>query len=314
VGRKKFKYKYPPHKMRSKYIIKMPYKRSYRKKSMRRKNPRRRKSKRRKYTKRKKSDNGTFLKVSSAAIPVALFNSQGQVFNPTTTFQHQLRFRIGDEQIAQQAITIANEGPDQQQNVPTTEVTLGTKSAHFAYTQLYKYYQVYKIVVKFYPAVTEGGTFGSPDLTTSQFNNAIQGQITTDLNRFSTDSRGDLDYWLEYPADLKGQSKAMSRKVARNHNLYKPWTRTFTPSRILEAQSNPKSEFQYKPRFKTSMTASSYSLGDQRFVMRMSKPTTAGFVSDTFAGTSQEFPPDEKYVKFGTLQAVAYIKYQQPFN
>lgn len=280
---------------------------------MRRKNPRRRKK--RKMTRKKRPDNGTYLKVSSQPVPLLINNVAAGAPDETTTFQHQLKFSLGDDQANQGNIQMRNLDPTSaQETLSTTDITLGTKNAQLAYTQLYKYYQVYKIVVKFWPSVTEGGTFASPDLTTTQFSNAIQGQMTTDINRRSENASGQKDYWLDYPPDFKGQSKAMSRKVARNHNIYKPWTRVFTPSTLIEAQSNPKADYQYKPRYKTSLVAAQYELGNQRFVIRMKKPRSAGFPAPSPLLAGAEFPPKDSYVQFGTIQCMAYIKYQQPFN
>ncbi len=290
----------------------MPYKRTYKKKPSRRPFGKRRKRKtrgpmmkrRRKY---KEPDSGTYLKLTTSNIPLLINNTtspQAGTVVTNDTYQLKCTFDLLESQpdnfIMDNTVTQAN-------NSPGRTAIFGLDGNHNAYAALYKYYQVYKIVVKFYPTITEGGTLTSgTDQSTGQFANAISGSVVTDVAR-------DIEaYSDEYTFDdLRGISRAMSRKVARTHNILKPWTRTFVPTIPVEFPTgNPKAEFQYKP--KTS-TENSF-LGSQNFIIRMRKPTIAGFTAATAEGVEVEFPNADTFVRFGTISATAYVKYIQPFN
>lgn len=303
----------PPAQKKNNFIIKMAGKYSKKKKrsyGKRRYNKSTRKRYKRKGMRRKRADTGTFLKVSSTAIPVVLNNKSAatgaNVLTPDT-FQHALAFNIGNSITPgdQSTIQITNE-VDIDTSFPQTNINCGTSLAHQGYEKLYKYVQFYKIVVKFYPTITEGGTLSTDPASVGGFSNAISGQVTTDIER------DEEDYGEEYPASLDGQLKSMSRKVARNHNILKPWTRTFTPSKkLLVLMSNPKSEYQYTPK---EIVRDINEMGDQKFIIRMRIPQAAGFVAPNLDSTELDFPPVDNFVRFGTLQATAYIKYIQPFN
>jgi len=311
----------------------MPYKRKY---NTKKKKTNASKYKKRRYNtkkkvmyKKKKPDTGTYLKLSSQAVPVVINNlstpSSGFSLTPDT-FQSALRFTLDsasgptdpEKIIIQNQSNPALEG-DQ---FPVSLLQLGSPAETQKYFSLYKYYQVYKIVVKFYPSITEGGVLSSDPTTTVDFGNAISGQITTDLSRnkvanlqFGTPFP---EYYKEYPATLDGQVKAMSRKISRNHNIYKPWTRTFVPSKPIENQSNPRSEYQYRPQFLTEasdiLQPREDDLGDQTFIMRMKNLQQSGFLSDTLDGTAITYPATDTFVRYGTLTATAYVKFIQPFN
>jgi len=300
----------------------MPYKRSYKKKRSARRYGKRRKykskrnmSRRRRY---RKPDIGTYLKVSSTAVPVVINNRQTptniQYVLTPDTYQHSLVFAIGEAQADQQDIIITNQVDADQHFFPATRVLLGTDPAFTAYSKLYKYCQVYKIVLKFYPAITQGGTLSSTDQLATQFSNAVSGQVTTDIARKQIGADDErYEYFLEYPSTLAGQSKSMSRKISRNHNILKPWTRTFVPSEPIDLQSNPKSEYQYKPRYFLGGN-DSITLGDNNFIIRMKKPSIAGFAAPNLEGTEKSFPPLTTFVRYGTIQATAFIKFSTPFN
>ena len=309
------KYKYPPHKLKILSELKMPYKRSYKKKPSRRPFGKRRKRKTRgpmmKRRKYKKPDSGTFLKISSPALPVIINN----LSTPTgsnqlvDTYNCRLTFAVGGQGTISTSVLLNNEANTELEPQNFADLDLGVGSDHAAYASLYRYYQVYKIVVKFYPTITEGGTLTSgTDQSTNQFINAISGTVTTDVSRVT-----DTGYWDEYPADNDGQTKAQSRKVARTHNILKPWTRTFVPSNPIQRTGNPRAEYQYKPKYETSTNANQ-DLGLQQFIIRMKKPTIAGFAAATEADTEVAFPAADTFVRFGTLTATAFIKYIQPFN
>lgn len=298
----------------------MPYKKSYKRKRSTRRYGKRRKYKskrtmmrRRRY---KKPDTGTYLKVSSNAVPVVINNKTTPV-SPYAitqdTYQHALLFQVGEPQDDQEDIIITNEADPNPltPTFPITFINLGTDAAYDAYTSLYKYVQIYKIVVKFYPTITEGGTLTSTTQVANQFSNAISGQVTTDVAREAAATN--FTYYQEYPADLAGQAKSMSRKISRNHNILKPWTRTFVPSRPINPQTNPQSEYQYKPKYLTTETQN-LTLGDNQFIMRMKKPSVAGFAAPNLEGTENDFPPLDQFVRYGTLQATAYIKFSTPYN
>jgi len=264
----------------------------------------------RKFYKKRRPDKGTFLKITGPSLPVIINNKSSPQSGSYTltddTYQARINFKLGNVS-TDTSVILNNE--QESLNRPFTEntISLGLPGTDWIdYQNLYKYYQVYKIVVKFYPTVTEGGTLTQGvDQTTGQFSNAISGLVTTDVAR-------DRDYFQIYPGGLEGQSRAMSRKVSRNHNLLKPWTRTFVPSIPIEAQGNPRAEFQYRPKYLAE--TGNLDTGTQDFIMRMRKPQIAGFVASSEAGTAISYPPLDQYVRFGTMQVTGYIKYIQPYN
>ncbi len=293
-------------------LIKMPYKRTYKKKNPRRTFGKRRKRKtrapmmkrRRKY---KEPDSGTYLKLTTFSTPLLINNTTTpEAGTGTTPDTYQLKC-VFDLLGSQEDNFIMDNTASQADNSPGRTATFALGGQHSAYAALYKYYQVYKIVVKFWPTITEGGTLTSgTDQTTGQFINAISGTVVTDVAR-------DIEtYSDEYSfSQLSGLAKAQSRKVARTHNILKPWTRTFVPTIPVEFPTgNPKAEFQYKPKRSTENTL----LGSQNFIIRMKKPTIAGFTAATAEGVEVDFPAEDTFVRFGTIQATAYVKYIQPFN
>lgn len=296
--------------------IKMPYysrKRTY----YRKKRTYKRKGgmvKKRTYTKRRRtyrrsSDTGTYLKISSGALPVVIENKSAPSPNLTLspdTFQGSLRFLIGDT-ASGETIIINNEmsTTTTPNFAKRTNVYLGSSDFFSKYAALYKYMQVYKIVVKFTPTITEGGIISTAP--GQYYTNAINGSITTDQGII-----GD-GYFTDYPADLEGQSRANSRKVSRVHSLIKGWTRTFVPKRVIrEVVTNPKSKYQYKPEYDLTTRTTQTFLCENDFIFRMRKPQLAGFTATTIEGTEVDFPELGSLVRYGTLNVHAYVKFRTP--
>jgi len=300
----------------------MPYypkRKSYKKK--RRYGRKSRKSKRKPMLKRykrksKSGDNGTFLKISSSSCPVVINNAAAAVAPFTNlsadTFQSEISFRIGDTtsgetiQLDNQTRPLTNDEIRVQENI----LYLGSSDLLAKYRGLYKYMQVFKIVVKFTPTVTDGGVLAQTD---AFFANGLSGTVMTD---YAITEDPSFNYWQNYPPSIDGQAKAQSRKVARTHKIYKGWTRTFTPRLLLTSpNANPKSKYQYKPEFdlETDDAANYEPLDNGSMVIRMRKPQLAGQVVDSLDATEEEYPSLAKWVRFGTLTAHAYIKFRSPF-
>lgn len=301
----------------------MPYypkRKSYKKKrSYGRKS---RKSKRTMKTKRyrkKSADSGTFLKISSSSLPVVINNASTALAPLTTlsadTFQGELAFRIGNTATGE-TIKLDNmirPVASGTINVRENILYLGSSDLLSKYRGLYKYMQVYKIVVKFTPTVTDGGVLAQTD---AFFTNALSGAVTTD---YAIVDDPNFNYWKNYPPTIDGQAKAQSRKVSRTHKIYKGWTRTFTPRLLLQAPNqNPKSKYQYKPEWDLQTTGGTSettfeALDTGSCIIRMRKPQLAGQIADSIDATEQEYPSVDKWVRFGTISATAYIKFRSPF-
>lgn len=299
-----------PYKKRPMYRRKR--KASYRRKSVKR--SRRTVYKRRRT--RRGVDKGTFLKLSSTALPVVIQNTITPT-SPATitpdTFQGALTFAVGTTENGS-TIMLDNAQPNSSigidLNMKTNVVYLGLGGLLDKYADLYNYMQVYKIVVKFTPAITEGGLIVTSTTDGTQFPNAISGEVTTDINRDSV-----TDYDRDYPNDLVGMAKSQSRRVSRNHRLLKGWTRTFVPSIQINGESNPKAKYQYKPKYSlTSNTDpdSKILLGRNQFIIRMRQPEIAGFQAGSLDGTELVFPAPKNFVRYGTLRATAYVKFTSP--
>ena len=76
--------------------------------------------------------------------------------------------------------------------------------------------QVYKIVVRFVPTITEGGVIATTPGT--YITNAINGMVTTDFDSGDFES----SYAVNYPATVDGNAKANSRKVSRENKAIYP--------------------------------------------------------------------------------------------
>ena len=298
-----------PYTPRRRYYRK---KRTYKRKSM----PKRRYNKRRR-TYRRKVDSGTYLKVSSSALPVVIQNKtapQSAEYELTPdTFQTALRFRMGDTEGGESIIInneqkIGTEFVDPQ--LITNEVYVGSKDLLTKYTNLYKYMQVYKIVVKFTPAITEGGVL-SPT-TGTYYSNAVSGMVTTDIDS------GDFQspYTINYPATVDGNAKANSRKVSRETKVTRGWTRTFTPKQYIQnVVPNPKAKYQYKPEFNLETgndEDNQLILSGSKFIIRMRKPQLAGFTASSIEGTEIDYPEAGSFVRYGTLMVHTYVKFKSP--
>ncbi|AXH76498.1 MAG: putative capsid protein [Cressdnaviricota sp.] len=294
----------------------MPYKRSYKKKSKRpaykRKSyAKKRTMKRRKTYRKKQPDTGTYLKVSSPTIPFIIDNNfiaQSGIVQTPDTYQTSLTFGFGRQSV--QKDIVLNDAIISSVSFPVnpTIVNLGLNNADFeAYAKLYKYVQVYKIVVTYIPSVTQGTVLQniSTDAT-----GAVAGAFTTDIARDVT------SYWPEYPPDLDGQAKSMSRKVSRTKSIYKGWTRSFAPSEKLTfPMSNPKAEYQYKPKITLKDYDEDFDIiGNQGFVIRCRKPQYSGFPAASIDALDIDFPQTSNYIRAGTIKCHAYIKFIQPFN
>lgn len=288
-------------------------KRTYKRKSM----PKKRYNKRRR-TYRKKADSGTFLKISSSALPVVINNKSAaqsaQYALTPDTFQTNIRFKIGDTE-GGETIQINNEINLDNDGLPRffaqNDVYLGSSDLLSRYQGLYKYMQVYKIVVKFTPAITEGGVL-SPT-TGSYYPNAISGHVTTDI-----DSGNFLDRYIEnYPPTLDGNAKANSRKVSRERKITRSWTRTFVPKQFIsDTVPNPRAKYQYKPEKDLSTTSSlddgEIELSGADLIIRMRKPQLAGFTATSIEGTEIDFPEIGSFVRYGTMMVHAYVKFRSP--
>jgi len=278
--------------------------------------PKKRYNKRRR-TYRKKADSGTYLKISSSALPVVINNksaAQSADYELTPdTFQTALRFRVGDTE-GGETIQINNEIESATSNrnaeFTTNNVFVGSKDLLGKYTNLYKFMQVYKIVVKFTPTITEGGVL-SPS-TGSYYPNAISGMVTTDIDS------GDFfnEYIVSYPPTVDGNAKANSRKVSRERRLTRGWTRTFVPRQsVSNTVPNPRAKYQYKPEIELATGAreeNGYSLSQSQLIIRMRKPQLAGFTATSIEGTEIDFPELGSFVRYGTLMVHAYVKFRSP--
>jgi len=278
--------------------------------------PKKRYNKRRR-TYRKKVDSGTYLKISSSALPVVINNkstpqSEDYALTPDT-FQTALRFKIGDTESGE-TIQINNEIENDSSGNPRSlarnDVYLGSSDLLVRYQGLYKYMQVYKIVVKFTPAITEGGIL-SPT-TGSYYPNAISGMVTTDF-----DSGDPYDKYLDtYPPTVDGNAKANSRKVSRERKITRSWTRTFVPKDpITDTVPNPRARYQYKPEKELNNISPldpDITLSGSKLIIRMRKPQLAGFTATSIEGTEIDFPEAGSYVRYGTLMVHAYVKFRSP--
>ncbi len=284
-------------------------KRTYKRKSM----SKRRTMKRRKTYRKKSSDQGTYLKISSSALPVILNNKSApddSLFELTPdTMQSTFDFKIGDTESGASLI-INNQQRTSDQELTNNTIFLGSSDLLSKYTGLYKYMQVYKIVVKFTPTITEGGVL-SPTAGT-YYANAVSGMMTTDIDSNNFDQK----YTSLYPATVDGNAKANSRAVSRETRITKGWTRTFVPKEYIQSVvPNPKARFQYKPEYTIgtgSSEDSSIRLGDQKFVIRMRKPQLAGQTAASIEATEVEFPSAGEFVRFGTVMVHAYVKFKGP--
>jgi len=290
-------------------------KRTYKRKSM----SKRRTMKRRKTYRKRSSDKGTYLKISSSALPVVLNNKSApqdaQYELTPDTLQAKFRFRVGDTESGA-SILIDNEQEKatstRDPEWKTNDVYLGSSDLFSKYKGLYKYMQVYKIVVKFTPTITEGGVI-SPSQG-SYYSNAINGMMTTDIdsNNFTIS-----DYTVLYPATVDGNAKANGRSVSRETRLTRGWTRTFIPKDYIQSVvPNPKARYQYKPEYsinpKDDSFNNSQTLGSQKFIIRMRKPQLAGFTASSIEGTEVEYPAAGSFVRFGTMMVHAYVKFKSP--
>ncbi len=295
----------------------MPYKRSYKKKSKRpaykRKSYAKKRTMKRRKTYSKKPDTGTFLKVSSPTIPFILDNNfiaEANYKQTPDTYQSFLTFAFGRS--TTQNDVILNDKVLDSVSMPSptlpTVVNLGLNNADFeAYAKLYKYVQVYKITVTYIPSITQGTVLQniSTDAT-----GAVAGAFTTDI------ARDVNNYWADYQPDLDGQAKSMSRKVSRTKSIYKGWTRSFAPSeKLLFPMSNPKAEYQYKPKIALKDYDDSFDIiGNQAFIIRCRKPQYSGFPAASIDALDIDFPQSTKYIRAGTIKCHAYIKFIQPYN
>lgn len=290
-------------------------KRTYKRKSM----PKRRYNKRRRtYRKKGSVDKGTYLKVSSSALPVVINNKatpdQGQELT-ADTYQCALTFRMGSSADGETVVInnqIKPEVGSSEVELQQNDVFIGTSDLLSKYTNLYKYVQIYKIVVKFTPTITEGGVLSQTP--GSYFTNAISGSVTTDFDQ------GDFQspYTVNYPPTVEGNAKANSRKVSREHNLLRSWTRTFVPKQVIQSVvPNPKAKYQYKPEielqtFPNPATFDDIRLSQSKLIIRMRKPQLAGFTASSIEGTETEYPDAGTYVRYGTLNVHAYLKFKSP--
>lgn len=293
----------------------MPYKRSYKKKSKRpaykRKSYAKKRTMKPRKSYRKKPDSGTFLKVSSATIPFIIDNNfvadPSYVQSPDT-YQTNILFGFGRSTVQNDIILTDSIIPSLSAPSSATTVNLGLNNADFvAYAKLYKYVQVYKIMVTYIPSITQGTVLQniSTDAT-----GAVAGAFTTDI------ARDVSSYWPEYPSDLDGQAKSMSRKVSRTKSIYKGWTRSFAPSeKLLFPMANPKSEYQYKPKITLKDYDEDFDyIGNQGFVIRCRKPQYSGFPAASIDALDIDFPQATKYIRAGTIKCHAYLKFIQPYN
>lgn len=291
----------------------MPYKRSYKKKSKRpaykRKSYAKKRTMKRRKTYSKKPDTGTYLKVSSPTIPFIIDNNfvagTGLVQTPDT-YQTALTFGFGRSTV-QKDIVLNDAALFGFPNDPTV-VNLGLNNADFeAYAKLYKYVQVYKIMVTYIPSVTQGSVLQN---ITTDATGAVAGAFTTDI------ARDVENYWSEYPLDLDGQAKSMSRKISRTKSIYKGWTRSFAPSqKLVVPMSNPKAEYQYKPKIDLKEYDETFDIiGNNQFVIRCRKPQYSGFPAASIDALDIDFPQATKYIRAGTIKCHAYIKFIQPYN
>jgi len=291
----------------------MPYKRSYKKKSKRpaykRKSYAKKRTMKRRKTYSKKPDTGTYLKVSSPTIPFIIDNNfvagTGLVQTPDT-YQTALTFGFGRSTV--QNDIVLNDAALFGFPLDPTVVNLGLNNADFeAYAKLYKYVQVYKIMVTYIPSVTQGSVLQN---ITTDATGAVAGAFTTDI------ARDVENYWSEYPLDLDGQAKSMSRKISRTKSIYKGWTRSFAPSqKLVVPMSNPKAEYQYKPKIDLKEYDESFDIiGNNQFVIRCRKPQYSGFPAASIDALDIDFPQATKYIRAGTIKCHAYIKFIQPYN
>lgn len=296
----------------------MPYKRTYKKKTSKRKAPYKRKSyaKKRKMTRktyRKGPDTGTYLKLSSTSIPFILDNNfvaESGFVQTSDTYQGSFKFKFGSS-TPQLNLKLTDKVVDTI-NVPAIQnINLGLDSGDLsAYAALYKYVQVYKIVVQYIPTITQGSVLQN---ITTDATGAVAGTFTTDMLRDNP-----VDYWNEYSPDLEGQAKSMSRKVTRTKTIYKGWTRTFKPSlKITGVDPNPKAKFQYQPELPlvgSSGGSPLENLGEQQFIIRCRKPQYSGFPAASEDALDIDFPQTANYIRAGTIRATAYIKFTHPYN
>ena len=298
--------------------IKMPYKRTYKKKSSKRKAPYKRKSyaKKRKMTRKtykKGPDTGTYLKVSSTSIPFIIDNNfvaDPLYVQTPDTYQGRFDFNIGSTD-AQENLKL-NDNVFASGSGPSVQtIQLGLDSGDWsAYASLYKYVQIYKIVVQYIPTITQGSVLQN---ITTDATGAVAGTFTTDIDREGVTGG---NYWQEYTPDLEGQAKSMSRKVTRTKTIYKGWTRTFRPSRVVTGvDPNPKAKYQYQPDYELQNFFPTFTeVGDQNFIIRCRKPQYSGFPAASEDALDIDFPQQGNYVRAGTIRATAYIKFTHPFN
>jgi len=290
--------------------------------------------KKRKSYKKKRQDKGTFLKVTSGSIPLLFDNNfAGQppipgILQTPDTFQTGLQFQIGGENPTG-SISLTD-AFYQGRPLNNTTVQMGLDDANFSsYADLYKYMQIYKISVKYTPTITRGGVIAIAGA--SGASGAIGGTMTTDINRDASTLENFEEYWENFPPDLAGQSKSMSRKVSRSTTMYKGWTRTFKPSNkllqfegqgqgsfntdVFAVQNNPKDKYQYQPKIDLNLVGSAgTALGTQRMVIRMRKPQYSGFPATSVDALDVDFPPNNNYCRAGTITCTAYVKFSQPYN
>lgn len=264
------------------------------------------------YRRRGKTDSGTYLKISSSALPVLLENKATPDTNfqlTADTLQGNLSFLMGNTQ-GGESIIINNQIDPTNGEFTLNPIWVGSTSLLEKYRALYKYVQIYKIVVKFTPSITEGGVIApEPGV---YFPNAISGMVTTDF-----DSKDPTHpYPTDYPASVDGQAKSNSRKVSREHKLTKGWTRTFVPKKAIQPNQNPKSKWQYKPDVDITSNESISDLqipmSASDMVIRMRKPQLAGFTADSIEATEVDYPESGKFVRYGTIMVHAYIKFSSP--
>lgn len=291
--------------------------RTYKRKSRGKTTYKRRTYRKRTYRRKSGSDKGTFLKVSSSALPVVIQNkssSQGDGYELTPdTFQTGLRFRMGNTE-GGESIIINNEiksaTGSRDPELMFNDIYVGSKDLLTKYTNLYKYMQVYKIVVKFIPTITEGGVISTTP--GAYLTNAINGMVTTDIDSGDYQS----PYIINYPPTVDGNAKANSRKVSRETRITKGWTRTFTPKQYIQSVvPNPKAKYQYKPEYNLETGIEEDNqliLSGSTLIIRMRKPQLAGFTATNIEGTEIDYPEAGSFVRYGTLMVHAYVKFRSP--
>lgn len=300
----------------------MPYypkRRTYRKKRTykRKQTVKRRPMKRRRTYRKKSGDKGTYLKISSSALPVILNNKSApddaQYELTSDTLQATFDFKLGDTEGGESLIINNQQKKATQYSDPEltpNSIYLGSTDLLSKYTGLYKYMQVYKIVVKFTPSITDGGVISPSE--GSYYANAVSGMMTTDIDSNNLNQ----EYTVLYPASLDGNAKANSRAVARETKLTRGWTRTFVPKEFIQSiVPNPKARYQYKPEYTLGVgytAGTALRLGGQKFVIRMRKPQLAGQTAANIEGTEVDYPAAGEFLRFGTIMVHAYLKFKSP--